>query len=272
MVMLVWSLPPADADRTAPLRLILAAPIPVALHHAIEERYGCRVRGVYGMTELFPLCLQDYDQPAAPGAAGRPNPMFEIALFDSDDRPVPRGTSGEIVARPRAPHVMFEGYDNRPADTLAALRNLWFHTGDLARFSDEGDLYFVDRKKDAIRRRGENISSFQIESFLINHPAVAECAAHAVPSDLGEDEVKICVVTQGSAEITIAELHQYCAEHMPRFMVPRYYEIVDVLPKTMTGRVRKALLRDNPYNSKTWDAVDGRFRGPGALVVDGSRD
>lgn len=255
MVMMVYSLPEDDSDATSSLRLMLAAPIPPALHEQIEQRYNCRVRGVYGMTELFPLCVQHFDDPTSPGSAGRPNPGFDLLVVDGDDRPVASGEPGEIVARPRAPHVMFEGYDNRAEDTLRSLRNLWFHTGDLARMGDNGELYFVDRKKDAIRRRGENISSFQVEAFVNAHPAVAESAAHAVPSEIGEDEVKVCVVPAPGAELSCEELHAYCAESMPRFMVPRYIEILDTLPKTMTGRVRKVELRENALGPNTWDAA-----------------
>jgi crotonobetaine/carnitine-CoA ligase len=249
----LWSLPEGQHEQADSLRLFLAAPVPPQLLGAIEARYGVRVRGVYGMTEVFPLCLQRFADPAVAGAAGTANPSFELQLVDDEDNAVGVGEIGEIVARPLEPHVMFEGYDGRPADTLVQLRNLWFHTGDLARLAEDGNLFFVDRKKDAIRRRGENISSFEVEIALIRHPEVAECAAHAVPSELGEDDVKICVVRTEGSELSEAELGAYCAEQLPRFMVPRYIEFLDALPKTMTGRVRKVELRSRPIGPETWD-------------------
>jgi len=149
--------------------------------------------------------------------------------------------------------VMFEGYLHRPAETLAQMGNLWFHTGDLGAFDAAGNLSFVDRKKDAIRRRGENISSFEVEQAAMAHPAVAECAAHAVPSELGEDDVKICVVLVPDAEVTEEALAAHCESLLPKFAVPRYVEFVDELPKTPTLRARKHLLRERGVTPTTWD-------------------
>src|SRR5205085_830540 len=132
--------------------------------------------------------------PYVAGSSGRTNPLFEVRLFDDDDGEVPVGGVGEVACRPRQPHVMFEGYYRRPEATVEQFRDLWFHTGDLGRFDEDGNFFFVDRKKDAMRRRGENISSFEVEQAVMAHAAVVEVAAHAVPSDVGEDEVKICVV------------------------------------------------------------------------------
>jgi len=174
-------------------------------------------------------------------------------LVDDEDGDVPVGTPGEIVVRPRFPHVMFESYVGRPAETLAQFRNLWFHTGDLGRFDDDGHLSFVDRKKDAIRRRGENISSFEVERSVLAHPAVGECAAHAVASALSEDDVKICVVVKPGEGLTPEGLWEHCAVRMPRFAVPRYIEFVDALPKNVVGRVQKHLLRDRGVTPATWD-------------------
>ncbi len=178
-----------------------------------------------------------------------------MRILDDDDREVAAGEAGEIAIRPRYPHVMFEGYRNRPDTTLAQMRNLWFHTGDLGRIDEQGNLWWVDRKTDAIRRRGENISSFEIEQVVLTHPAVAECAAHAVPSDLGEDEVKICVVLAAGATVEPEALRDHCAARMPSFAVPRYVELVDTLPKNVIGRVQKHVLRARPVGPETWDAT-----------------
>jgi crotonobetaine/carnitine-CoA ligase len=148
---------------------------------------------------------------------------------------------------------MFEGYLNRPAETLAQFKNLWFHTGDLGRFDENGLLAWVDRKKDAIRRRGENISSFEVEMAVLRHPDVLECAAHGVPSDVLEEDVKICVVLRPDGAVDPADLVAHCAEHLPRFAVPRYVEFVAGLPKNQVGRVLKHQLREQPLNDATWD-------------------
>ena len=196
MLTLVWNLPPDPSDADSTLRVLGAAPIPPELHHAIEERYQVKLVTMYGMTEAFPLTVMGVDDPAVPGSAGRPNPGFDVRLFDDNDDEVPAGEVGEIVCRPRRAQAMFQGYDDDPGATLAQMRNLWFHTGDLARFDEDGNIFFVDRKKDAIRRRGENISSFEVETAIGRHPEVADVAVHAVPSPLGEDDVKACVVAR----------------------------------------------------------------------------
>jgi crotonobetaine/carnitine-CoA ligase len=235
-----------------PLRLVLAAPVAPDVHGAIEREYACVVRGVYGMTEVFPLCLHPLAGPAPLGSAGRLNPNFELKITDESGHEVPVGTPGEIVARPLRPHVMFEGYE--PLDGGIPAERDWFHTGDLGRVDETGSLHFVDRKKDAIRRRGENISSFEVERAYLRHPAVAEVAAHAVPSGVGEDDVKVCVVVAHDVPAPSArELFDFGEQALPRYAVPRYLEFVDALPKTVTGRVRKAELRERLATGVVWD-------------------
>jgi crotonobetaine/carnitine-CoA ligase len=149
---------------------------------------------------------------------------------------------------------MMKEYNNAPAKTVEAWRNLWFHTGDAGRMDEDGYLYFFDRTKDIIRRRGENISSFSVESVVSTHPAVEECAAIAVPSDHGaEDEVKVCVIPKAGEELDPAELHEYCAGRMPYFAVPRYIEYISEIPKTANEKVRKNVLREAGITPNTWD-------------------
>jgi crotonobetaine/carnitine-CoA ligase len=148
---------------------------------------------------------------------------------------------------------MFEGYHDDPAATLAQWRNGWFHTGDFGRIDADGNLFFVDRKKDAMRRRGENISSFEVEQSVLRHPAVAEVAAHAVPSDFGEDDVKICVIVAPGHEVAPEDLLRHCLDRMPAFAVPRYIEMVDDLPRNAVGRVLKYVLRERGVTGQTWD-------------------
>jgi crotonobetaine/carnitine-CoA ligase len=135
------------------------------------------------------------------------------------------------------------------------MQNLWFHTGDLGRFDDERNLYFVDRKKDSIRRRGENISSFEVEEAVLGHPDVVECAAYAVPSEIGEDELMVSVVAAAGAVIDYEKLMVHCEQNLPRFALPRYLEAVDSLPRSVTGRLQKHLLRVRGVSPTTWDCV-----------------
>jgi crotonobetaine/carnitine-CoA ligase len=252
MIVMLWSLAESENDSRLPLEVVLAAPIPAELHHAIEKRYGVRLTTIYGLTEAQPITVMPVSGPAVPGSAGKASPNFEVRVVDDNDEEVATGEIGEIVCRPRRPHVMFEGYRGRDADTLRQTRNLWFHTGDFGRLDAEGYLFFVDRKKDAIRRRGENISSVELERSVAAHPGVLECAALPVPNELGEDDVKVAVIL-ADANLTHKELMDHCVAEIPYFALPRYIEFVDQLPRNATGRVQKFLLREQAITPATWD-------------------
>jgi carnitine-CoA ligase len=249
MILMLWNLP--ESDDEPQLRLLAGAPIPAELHRRIEDRYGCRIVTMYGMTEAFPLAVWGVTDDGEPGSAGRTSRLFDVRIFDDDDAEMAVGEPGEIVCRPRAPHVMFEGYYGDPAATVARWRNGWFHTGDFGRLDEAGNLFFVDRKKDAMRRRGENISSFEVEQSVLKHPAVADVAAHAVPSEFGEDDVKICVVAR--EPVTPEELLRHCRDRMPSYAIPRYIELVEDLPRNAVGRVLKYVLRERGVTAQTWD-------------------
>jgi carnitine-CoA ligase len=253
LVVMLWNLPTDERDRDLPIRFLSAAPVPKEIYHDIEERYRCRIVTVYGTTEAFPLTYAGVAADNPPGASGRANPGFEVKVLDDDDNEVPAGTVGEIVCRPRRPHTMFEGYDGRPEATLEQMRNLWFHTGDLGRFDADGNFTYVDRKKDAMRRRGENISSFEVEQALLRHPAVAEIAAIGVPSELGEDDVMVCVVVKPGQAVEIVPFMDFCRDRLPYFAVPRYVEVCAELPKNAVGRVLKHELRARGVTDATWD-------------------
>ncbi|HMD45768.1 MAG TPA: AMP-binding protein [Acidimicrobiales bacterium] len=253
MVTMLWNLEPDERDAEVPMRFMSAAPVEKEIYLGIEERYRCRIVTAYGMSEAFPLSYTAYGVDNPPGASGRLNPDFDVAIFDDEDREVPPGTVGEIVCRPRRRYVMFDGYDGREADTLAQLRNLWFHTGDLGRVDADGNLAYADRKKDAMRRRGENISSFEVEQALARHPAVAEVAAIGVPSDLGEDDVMVCLVARPGTEIEVEPFMDFCCERLPYFAVPRYVDVMAELPKNAVGRVLKHELRARGVTDDTWD-------------------
>jgi crotonobetaine/carnitine-CoA ligase len=178
---------------------------------------------------------------------------YEVRLVDEHDFEVPVGEVGALIVRHRDPWALCQGYFEMPDKTAEAWRNGWFHTGDAFRVDEQGRYYFVDRIKDAIRRRGENISSFEVEGLVNAHPGVLESAAIPVPSEWGEDEVKVCVVRSDDT-LTEEQLVRDLSVTMPRFMVPRYVELVDALPKTEAmQKVKKILLRDDPLNARTWD-------------------
>jgi crotonobetaine/carnitine-CoA ligase len=237
------------------LRLCAAAPMPPDTDRAWQERFGCQTfSGGYGLTEASLVCMLDAGEPNKPGAMGKPNlHEFDVRFVDDDDNEVEIGEVGEIVCRPKGPNLMFAGYWNRPDATVDATRNLWFHTGDLGRLDDDGYAYFVDRKKDALRRRGENISSFEMERVLYAHGAVRDAAVHAVPSPMGEDDVKVTVVLQADASLSEEDLCRWVAGRVPYFAIPRYIEFRDDLPRNPVGRVLKYQLRDEGVTAQTWD-------------------
>jgi crotonobetaine/carnitine-CoA ligase len=253
MIMMLWNLPRSEADAQLPVRSMLASPIPAELHRAIEERYGLTITVMYGLSESAPLIFSSVDDPPVPGSSGKVNEAFDVRLFDDDEGEVPVGEVGEVVCRPLEPHVMFDGYYRNEPATVTAWRNLWFHTGDLARFDDQGNFFFVDRKKDAMRRRGENISSYEVERAVLLHADVAEVAAHAVPSEFSEDDVKLCVILQPGSKPTHEAIMDHCVANMPAFATPRYIEFVDDLPRSPVGRVLKYELRERGKTETTWD-------------------
>lgn len=229
-------------DKDVPARLLYIG----QRSEEFERRFGCRIVEVYGATETGIVTYTPLDEDGPMNSCGRPNNRtYEIALLDEHDNEVPVGHPGEICVRPHQPYSMFEGYFGMPAETVLAWRNLWFHTGDNALRDDRGYLYFVDRKKDSIRRRGENISSFELEAVLNADPRVLECAAVAHPSELGEDEVRMVIVRQSGASFTAADVWALCEARMPRFWIPRFVEFRDALPKTPNGKVQKYLLRQS---------------------------
>ncbi|HBN9632342.1 TPA: ATP-dependent acyl-CoA ligase [Pseudomonas aeruginosa] len=223
-----------------------------------RERFGTKLVGGngYGLTEACVITSLAAGEYAAPGSSGKRIPDFDVRIVDDNDQELPANTPGEIVLRPLRPDIMFQGYWNRPADTLKLMRNMWFHTGDIGKFDDDGFFYFVDRKKDYLRRRGENISSFEMEAAFAVHPDLAEVAVHAVPSDKGEDDVKVTAVLHQGARLTPEELFHWATDSVPYYALPRYIEFRDSLPKNPQGRVLKYQLRDEGKTADTWDLED----------------
>ncbi|MBP1738595.1 MAG: ATP-dependent acyl-CoA ligase [Deltaproteobacteria bacterium] len=241
---------PDDIDNT--VKIAFGAGCPQAVMDRFEKRFGLKCMEGFGMTEIgIPVHTTLYDR--RPGSCGKPLPIYEIKLVDDEDEEVPPGVPGEIVFRPKEPFTMMLEYYRMPDKTLDTFRNLWFHTGDLAKRDEDGYLYFVDRKKDSLRRRGENISSFEVERAINTHPKVLESAAVAVKAEMPEDEVKICVVLKPGEKLTPEELIAHAVERMPHFAVPRFVEFMDSLPKTPTERVQKYVLKQAGITPNTWD-------------------
>ncbi len=259
MAALLMLAPPQPDDADTPLEKVFMGPLIPQLDE-FKARFGIQVGTGFGMTEVgAPLGSHGFDL-ANSTSCGRVRPgppHYEVRVVDEHDEVVAPGVVGELVVRAGEPWVINAGYWRMPDKTAEAWRNGWFHTGDGFRYDEDGNFYFVDRMKDAIRRRGENISSFEVEALVNQHPDVTETAALAVPSELTEDEVKVCVVLREGAQVTHAELIEFLEPRMPKFMIPRYVEVVDALPKTdATFRTRKVELRDRPVDgATTWDRV-----------------
>ncbi len=251
----IFRQPPTDRDRDNDLRVVLAVPIGEEWGAEFEERFGVRLMQAYGMTECNLPAFGDLADPIMPGCAGRiVDDFFEVRIVDAEtDEPLGSNEVGEIVVRPKRASCFMAGYFNMPERTVDAWRNLWFHTGDAGRFDADGRLFFIDRIKDCIRRRGENISAFEVEQVLNNFPAIAESSVIGVRAESGgEEEVKACIVAGGNPPDPVAVL-DWCVERMPRYAVPRYIEFVAELDKTPTGKLRKQELRDAGVTTNTWD-------------------
>jgi len=256
MVSMLWNLPPDPRDAEIGLRFISAAPIAADMYRAIEERYRCRIVTMYGMTEAFPIAYKAVSDEGVPGTSGRVNPAFDVRIVDLLGQPVPQSMVGEIACRARKPHAMSEGYvasaSGGPPLQIDPHPE-WFRTGDLGLLDSDNNLTYVDRAKDSLRRRGENISSVEVEQTVMRHPAVWEAAAVGVASDLGEDDILVVVTVRPDAVVEYAELLDFCAARMPYFCVPRYLEVLDEIPKNVIGRVRKDVLRNRGLGAGAWD-------------------
>ena len=252
VIHLLYHQPPRPDDGDNRLRVAFGAAAPPEIVDDFERRFGVELLETYGSTELGPASAPRPGR-VKRGTMGRPCDHLHVAIHDEHGHEVPTGVAGEIVARPAVPEGMFIGYINRPDASLAAFRNLWFHTGDRGRIDEEGYVVFLDRIKDSLRRRGENISSFEVERAVQAHPSVLEAAAYAVPSELTEDEVMVAVTAADGHTVDPAELLRFCADTMPRFTVPRYLRVVDELPKTASQRIQKYKLRAEGVTPDTAD-------------------
>lgn len=255
--------PSRDDDADQSLRNVLAAPLP-ANAAELAVRFGIRFRTIFNMTEVSCPIVSGWTLPPQ-GSCGRVRPGAEVRIVDASDEEVPVGATGELVVRSDQPWELMAGYLNRPDATVAAWRNLWFHTGDAFRCDAEGNYYFLDRLKYTIRKGGENISSVELENEVCAYPPVLECAAIGVPSPLGEEEVKVFVVIRPNYAFDPAELIAFMETRVPRFMLPRYVMRLDNLPKTNTHRAKKEELRNLHDPNEVWDRL-GQASGETAEV------
>jgi crotonobetaine/carnitine-CoA ligase len=241
--------PPGPGDRDHRVRTVLSAGCPPDRWREFEERFGVRIVEWFGMVDAPGILLNDAGRVGSMGRSGVSGVEFRVV--DSDDRPLGPGEVGELVFR--HPRGRLTYYHKLPEATEEANRGGWFHSGDLADYDEDGFFYYRGRKKESIRRLGENISAWEIETVVNAHPAVLDSAAHAVASELGEDEVKICIVARPGASPAPEEILEFCSGQMAGHAIPRYVEFLDALPKTATERNQYGALRARGVTPQTWD-------------------
>ncbi|MCP3974347.1 MAG: AMP-binding protein [bacterium] len=248
--MMLYNQRAAAVDRDHSVRVAYGAGLPPAVAEDFEKRFGLTSHELYGSTEQGMVAI-NRDDARRTGSCGRPVSDVDLEIHNESDHPVETGDWGEIVVRPRAAHLFFAGYDGMPEATLASWGNLWFHTGDLGRVDTDGFLFFGGRIKEAIRRRGENISAWEVERAISGFGDIADVAAVGVPSQIGEEEVLVAIVAK--EPIDWAALVDHCAAELPSYAVPRYFRQLDVLPRTSTDRVEKYKLVADGVTADTWD-------------------
>ena len=251
MISILLKQPPRSDDRDHAVRVVLSAGCPPDKWAEFEDRFGVRIVEWFGMVDSPGILLNDAGRRGSMGRSGVAG--VDFAIVDESDRPLGPGQVGELVFRHPAGRMTY--YQNLPEATDDAYRGGWFHSGDLASRDEEGFFYYRGRKKESMRRLGENISAWEIESVLNAHPAVLESAAHAAASPLGEDDVKACVVLQPGATLTAEQLLEFCHGKVAYFAIPRYVEFVDELPKTATQRNQYGVLKARGITPGTWDRV-----------------
>lgn len=253
---MIFAEPERADDADNPLKRLGTSPFPKHIAEAFERRFAMKGIETWGMTEVGIPCWHPYDEPLRRGSCGKiHDDWYEFRVVDPDtDIEVPHGVVGEFVIRPKYPSTLMQGYFGRPDATAEAWRNLWFHSGDGGYIDADGWVYFVDRLKDRIRRRAENISSFDIECAALKYPGVTEAAAVGVPSGFaGDDDVKLCIAIAAGSTVEARGLIDYLAKALPHHMVPRYIEILPALPRTPTTKIQKSALRASGVRAETWD-------------------
>lgn len=263
MHMYLWDAPAAEDDASHSLRKLMAVPMPPNVAGPFSERFGLDlVSQGLGQSEALRTIVQDPPVVAPPGSIGLPAYNIDVRLVGDDGEDVEQGEAGELWVKPRAEHVIFSGYFDNPEATAGAYEGPWYKTGDLLRQDEAGYYYFSDRKKDAVRHKGRNIATFEVELAARRHPAIADCAAFGVPSEEleSEDELKLDVLLKAGAELEAEELATFINDNAPYFFVPRYIEFVDSLPYTPTNKIQKFKLREKGVTPGAWDAKTAGFK------------
>ena len=255
MASAILAQPPSPSDADCAMRMALFVPLTVDLQEKFERRFNTPVIAeAYGQTEVSPFTLSSVSGPRKRNSVGRCVSYLEVAIVDENDMAVPNGAVGEIVVRPTRPDVyFFQGYWNNLQATANAFRNLWHHTGDCGSIDEAGFVYFVGRKSDSVRRRGENVSAFEVENAIVDHPAVERVAVTAVPSPLGEDDIRATILLAPGATIEPEEFFAFLHNNLPYFAVPRYVDVRSDFPVNALGKVMKHELRSEGLPADAWD-------------------
>jgi len=260
----MWNTPPVPEEKQHKVKLVLGSPAPHDIIEEFMERFNFKFMEGYGLTEIGQCTWMRPGEVFRVGSCGKEAPGYEIKIGDPEtDEEVPRGEIGEIIVRPRTPNIMLHYYNKMPEKTVQDFRNFWFHTGDAGRMDKDGYIYFVDRVKDYLRCKGENISSFEVEKIVGSHPDVEESGAIGVKAEAGryaEDELMIVVVPKKGKTIDPVKLIKFLEPKMPYFMIPRFIRFEESLPKTGTQRVQKNKLRDKGITKDTWDMKKAGYK------------
>lgn len=254
---MLWKQPASPADRDNRARLGWGVPMPDWAPE-FEARFGCRLVELYGSTEVGAIIYTPQDEPRRKGACGKVLDGWQAKIVDADGMEAAPGEPGELIVRGTAPGVIMDGYFGMADATREAIRDGWFHTGDVLKRDADGFFYFVGRRKDMVRRRGDNISAAEVELVIEAHPDVLECAVYGVPSELTEEEVMVAVVLRPGSTLSACGLSRHCEEKLPRFMLPRYVRFLPVLPKTPTDKVEKFRLQAEGPTADTFDRDKSR--------------
>jgi crotonobetaine/carnitine-CoA ligase len=255
MIYMLLKQPESEYESTHKVRCALSPATSKKLVKQFRERVGIELFEGYGSTETN-MVISNRVGGYEPGTMGRVVAEFEIKIVDELDQDVPDGDAGELIIRNREPFSTASGYFRNPEATVSAWRNLWFHSGDRVRMDSTGVLHFLDRNKDAIRRRGENISSWEVEQALISHDGVINCAVVGVPSELGEEEVMAFIELRDGSEMVPLDIIDYLESEIAKFAVPRYLEFVSEFPQTENGKVQKFALKERGVGNNTWDRLE----------------
>ena len=240
-------------DKDVPARKCFGGGAPKEVYEKVSQRFGIEVLEMYGMSETGTWNTINRPGRGRAGTTGELREGFEVRIFDDRDNELPSGEIGEIVVRPTKPFIMFDGYYKSPEETMNCSANWWFHTGDLGKVDVDGYYYFCGRKKESIRRGGENIPPYEIEKEINEHPAVAESAAFGITDPIMGEEIKVAIVLRPGQKVTHEEIIAWCEPRLPKFMLPHYIEFMENLPKSASEKVQKVALKELGLTPNTWD-------------------